>query len=159
MKKSLILILLVSLAFMTACSMDDTKDDLGVDDNSSDQIWVDVVDTIDDEGSLDTSYDLSFDGESSQIIEVHHNTEYSTYVYFDNDDFENMHIEIEFLDSEPHNFRLNTVTNPSWDTDGPFWVERDIELDESWRYVFEFGESLMQWDHWTGDANIIFSVE
>lgn len=165
MKITFLSILLWSLVVLSGCSYDpiphDNSNVLTWDDTNiiltGDEVQAPLVDTLSGDNG---EYTLFFDDTSmTKTFTLHHDVQQQNMVYFINDGYTKLNVDIVLPDTNPTpNLRLTTITMPDGSTDGPFGLQTDYDLTQNGGYQLRISESLMAWEPWTGDVQVTVSV-
>lgn len=108
---------------------------------------------------VNNEYYPIFDGLETKTFSIRHTSGEATKVSFINSEAKSMKVTITFnKDENTPNFRLNQIIMPDGQSDGPFGIETEYDLTQFWWYTLVFWESLMQWDHWSGEATISITL-
>jgi len=154
--KKLCVFLSFILLFLSWCSVLNNSESNNLNNINKEEIQNPLVDQIGGENNI---YTIFFDDNNlSKTFTIYHKWWQKDIVYFINDWYKNLNLKIKFIDNKLKNYRLSNIIMPDGQQDWPFNRELDYKLTQNWGYQLFFGESLMQWDQWTGNVEVSLSV-
>ncbi len=151
---------LISFVFLfSSCSLNQQKSTIvstgSVNTGSKEEHQAPLTNTL---SWATNEYTLLFDKTNKESVTIKHVSWEATKLFFINSEAKAMNVEIAFPNKEPANFRFSQVILPDGTMDGPFWTTTKYELKQFGGYQLIFNESLMQWDHWSGEAEITITL-
>ncbi len=163
MKKTFIMLILPSLLILWGCGYNNTTRTPATGDTNTailtgDDVQAPLVDQLSGDNN---SYTLFFDdNNTSKTFTIHHQADEDDFVYFINDGFTKLTVNIFFLSATEFspNLRLAQIIMPDGTMDWPFGTETTYDLTQNGWYQLRFHENMMAGDPWTGDATITISV-
>lgn len=124
---------------------------------TGDDIQAPLVDSI-GSGSATLFFD---DANLSKTFSLHHEAGVANEVYFINDGYTNLKVDIFFLSATETgaNLRLSQIIMPDGSMDGPFGTETEYSLTQNGGYQLIFNENMMAGDGpWSGDVTFTISL-
>ncbi len=159
--RKLLSISLIGLFTLSGCGMNSTNNtNIPGTTSWSNITWEIQQPLTDDLSWTNNEYTLFFDDNTSnKTLTIHHQAAQQDKVYFINDGFDTMQLNITTPTQQKSvNYRLSQIIMPNGQSDGPFGRDLTYNLDQNGWYQLIFGESLMQGDIWTGDATVSISL-
>ena len=149
MKTAFLTFLLGSMIVLSGCTykvISNNNQAITGNENNSIQTGDDVQAPLEDSLSGENGeYTLFFDNDSmSKTFSLHHNARQQNNIYFINDGFKKVNVDISLPKSDPQaNLRLSLITMPDGSTDGPFGLQTSYDLTQNGGYQLTISESMM----------------
>lgn len=100
-----------------------------------------------------------FNGLETKTFTVQHTSGEATKVSFINSEAKSMKVTITFhTDENTPNLRFSQIIMPDGQSDGPFGIETEYDLDQFGWYTLIFNENMMAGDPWSGEATISITL-